>query len=75
MLGPHTFVSTSTDQRLTSWRLLEGDSDEPKIVRVASTVTSVADIADISVLPSSDASEHALVAVCGLGLEVLEVLS
>lgn len=41
--------------------------------RAASVVTSVADVAGISLLPTSDGSGDALIAVCGMGLEILHL--
>ena len=63
-----TFVSTSTDQRCTLWR---SDAKTQVIDRLSSIITEVADVADLAVTRRS--SEPALIGVCGLGLQLLQM--
>jgi hypothetical protein len=67
-LAPGIFVSTSTDQRCTLWR---HDSTTQAIDRLNSVITEVADVADLAVTRRS--REPALIGVCGLGLQLLQV--
>ena len=62
-----TFVSSSTDQRLILCRIRESS-----IERASSVMTSVADVADLSVLEDVAADEW-LVGISGIGLEFLHV--
>ena len=67
-VAARTFVSTSTDQRCTLWRY---DTTTQAIDRLGSVITEVADVADLAVTRRS--SEPALIGVCGLGLQLLQI--
>lgn len=53
----------------------QADREGNCIQRVASSVTSVVDVADMAVLSERNGSGQALVAVCGIGLELLQTSS
>jgi hypothetical protein len=73
-LQTNSFISTSTDQRLTRWRFVEQRDESARLERMSSLVTSVADVADMAVLSDNgDTPGETLVAISGIGLEVLAV--
>lgn len=71
--GVHTFVTTSTDQRLTAWTVLANNTEERSIQRVASIVTSVTDVSDLAILEAANNDQAALVTVVGIGLQMLRI--
>ena len=58
-------MSTSTDQRVTLWRMCGSE-----LKRLSSRIGSVADVADLAVLPLT--GESWLVGISGIGVEVFE---
>lgn len=74
-LDSSTIISTSTDQRAMTWRLPSVERDG--IVRMHSVITQVADVACLNVLKptrwSSVDSAGSLVAVSGMGLEMIRI--
>lgn len=71
MLGPWLAVSTSTDQRATMFRIAFDTQGGLRMRKLASVVTSVADVADLAVLRPT--GRPPLMAISGIGLELLQL--
>lgn len=58
---------------MTAWAVLANNTEERSIQRVASTVTSVADVSDLALLDAAYNDQAALVTVVGIGLQMLRI--
>lgn len=63
-VGDYHLLSTSIDQRVTLWKLLDGKSLEPQWTKM----TAVADVAGFTLF-----AENRYVLIVGQGLEVISV--
>lgn len=82
LLGDGCIVTSSTDQRVTLWRAAEAQSESESngtggsgnaMQRIDSLVSEVADVTALDTISLLDGRQ--IVAVCGIGLEMFEVLS